>query len=193
MASISVTAPNTVTGNTVTIHFTSDVTLTNVELTKDGSNFITANSFTQTSAVFNVGSWANGTYSNCYLRGTYSSTSGGGSSNGGSSGGGSTGTTLTIVLGRCGFNSSGGLDSNTAYTHTETYIPFDGNTNKTLSWGSSGWTRYVFYDSGKKVIGTTTSDSAITSVKMSELKSLSPNAVYVRMSINITVSSITLT
>ena len=115
-------------------------------------------------------------------------------SSGGSSGGGSgTGeSTLIIETANQGFNENGTLDGNTAYTHTETYIPFNGNTNATIQFGMTGWTRYVFYDSNKNMINTSTSSSAITSITMAELQSLSPNAIYVRISINQT-TTITLT
>ena len=61
----------TTTSDMVSINYTTDVTLSKVELTKDGSTWITASTFTQTSASFNISSWGNGTYSNCKLRITY--------------------------------------------------------------------------------------------------------------------------
>ena len=61
----------TVTSDMVSINYTTDVTLSKVELTKDSSTWITASTFTQTSASFNISSWSNGTYSNCKLRITY--------------------------------------------------------------------------------------------------------------------------
>ena len=72
MASITINNSSiTATSNTVTINYTTDVTLSQVELTKDSSTWITARTFTQTSASFNISSWSNGTYSNCKLRITY--------------------------------------------------------------------------------------------------------------------------
>ena len=58
------------TNDYVTIDYTTDEKLTNVELTKDDVNYIKASSFNQTSATFYIPDWANGTYSNCYIRGT---------------------------------------------------------------------------------------------------------------------------
>ena len=54
----------------VTIPYNCDETVTKLELTKDGTNFITAINFTQSEGVFNIESWSNGTYNNCYLRAT---------------------------------------------------------------------------------------------------------------------------
>lgn len=54
----------------VTIPYNCDETVTKLELTKDGTNFITAINFTQSEGVFNIESWPNGTYNNCYLRAT---------------------------------------------------------------------------------------------------------------------------
>ena len=72
MASITINNSSiTTTSNTVTINYTTDVTLSQVELTKDSSTWITARTFSQTSASFDISSWSNGTYSNCKLRITY--------------------------------------------------------------------------------------------------------------------------
>ena len=104
----------------------------------------------------------------------------------GSSSGGST---LTIETASKGFNTDGSLDGNNSFTHTETYIPFSGNTDKIIQFGTTGWTRAIFYDSNKNIIGNRyDSGSAVTSLSMSELKSKSPNAVYVRVSINQTTT-----
>ena len=54
----------------VTIPYQCDETVTKLELTKDGTNFITATNFTQVDGLFDIESWPNGTYSNCYLRAT---------------------------------------------------------------------------------------------------------------------------
>ena len=72
MASITINNSSiTTTSNTVTIDYTTDVTLSQVELTKDSSTWIKARTFSQTSASFDISSWTNGTYSNCKLRITY--------------------------------------------------------------------------------------------------------------------------
>ena len=54
----------------VTIPYECDETVTKLELTKDGTNFITATNFTQADGLFDIESWPNGTYNNCYLRAT---------------------------------------------------------------------------------------------------------------------------
>ena len=54
----------------VTIPYQCDETVTKLELTKDGTNFITATNFTQADGLFDIESWPNGTYNNCYLRAT---------------------------------------------------------------------------------------------------------------------------
>ena len=68
---IKITSNASATNDYVTINYTTDEDLTKIELTKDGTNFITASSFNQTSAMFHIPNWSNGTYSNCYLRGIY--------------------------------------------------------------------------------------------------------------------------
>ena len=72
MANITITNNSiTATSNTVTINYRTDVTLSKVELTNDSSTWITAKTFSQTTATFDISSWDNGTYSNCKLRITY--------------------------------------------------------------------------------------------------------------------------
>lgn len=283
MATLNISnAPYAVTGKKVTIYYTTDVTLTNIQLTKDGKNYIDAISFSQTSAIFDISSWSNGTYSSCVLKGTYENTSGGSSTvygqitinktslsvnaNGtgtftvklsqaptnnqtvslsrsnsnitidktsltftpsnynttqtvtvtgvtagtssvitlsssnvssktinvtinasSSSGGGSDSPTLSQSSG--GFSTSGTIDSNSSYTHIDTYLSFADNTGKTISWGIGGWTRYLYYDSNKNLLGYGGSDREVTSATVSTIKSLAPSgAVYFRMSINKTVT-----
>lgn len=78
MASVTVSTNPSTTGNTLTVNFTTDATdITDVQLTKDGSNYISATSFSNTSATFNVSSWGNGTYNNCYLKVIYTEASSG--------------------------------------------------------------------------------------------------------------------
>lgn len=60
-----------ITKKTIVINYTTDVILGNVQLSKDGINFIDASSFSQVSALFDISSWENGTYNNCVLRATY--------------------------------------------------------------------------------------------------------------------------
>ena len=155
----------------LTVTFSTDVTLTDVKLSVDnGSTFRNCKSFTQSSATFDVSSLANGTYA-CKIKGHYSD---------GNNGSGSTG----VVTGSGGFNPDGSLDNISSFTHTETYIPFSGNENATIVFGVEGWTRCIFYNSNKGVIGRSDSTSAVKSITMSQLKSVSPSAVYARVSIN---------
>ena len=109
-----------------------------------------------------------------------------------SSGGSTGGSAITIETANQGFNPDGSLDGITKFTHTETYIPFSNNTNKKVEFVIEGWTRAIFYDSNKNRIGYTDSTGPVTYLSMSELQSISPNAVYVRVSINKT-TTITLT
>ena len=58
-----------VSGKTVVVNYTTDVILTNVQLSKDGVNFIDSSRFSQLSAMFDISTWENGFYENCILRG----------------------------------------------------------------------------------------------------------------------------
>ena len=87
MASVTVLNNPSTTGNTLTVNFTTDVTnITDVQITKDGTNYSSATSFNNNSATFNVSSWGNGTYNNCYLKVIYTQTSSGESPGGGTTG-----------------------------------------------------------------------------------------------------------
>lgn len=98
------------------------------------------------------------------------------------------GKRATLEVGINGFTYDGSLDTNTAFTHMETYIPVAGNENATVTWGGiEGWLRYVFYNANKEFIGQYTGTAAQTSQSISELISNATNAVYIRMSINQTV------
>ena len=80
MATITVSSNPSTSGDTLTVNFTTDATnITDILLSKDGgSTYISATSFTKSSAVFNVSSWNNGTYSNCKLKCVYTESGGGG-------------------------------------------------------------------------------------------------------------------
>jgi lysophospholipase L1-like esterase len=64
----------------LTVNFTTDATnISDILLSKDGgSTYISATSFTNSSAVFNISNWDNGTYNNCKLKCVYTETSSGG-------------------------------------------------------------------------------------------------------------------
>lgn len=79
MATITVSSNPSTTGDTLTVNFTTDVTnISDILLSKDGgSTYISATSFTKSSAVFNISNWDNGTYSNCKLKCVYTESGGG--------------------------------------------------------------------------------------------------------------------
>ena len=83
MASITVIGVNDLTRTLIEVTFTTDDTLKKVELTNDGINYISATTYTQTSAIFDISSWSNGTYNECKLRATYATASSGGGGTGG--------------------------------------------------------------------------------------------------------------
>lgn len=88
MATITVSSNPSTTGDTLTVNFTTDATnITDILLSKDGgSTYISATSFTKSSAVFNISDWSNGTYDKCKLKCVYTE-----------SGEGTTPTTYTIT------------------------------------------------------------------------------------------------
>lgn len=126
MASISISGSPSTTNNTITINYnTSGISnITNVQLSKDGgSNYINPMSFSNTSAIFNVGDWSNGTYSNCVLKVTYTDTSGG------------TGTTTIPCTGITLSSNSLTFTNNNSQTLTATVTP--SNTTDTVSWSTN--------------------------------------------------------
>lgn len=79
MATITVPSNPSTTEDTLTVNFTTDATnISDILLSKDGgSTYISATSFTNSSAVFNISNWDNGTYNNCKLKCVYTETSSG--------------------------------------------------------------------------------------------------------------------
>lgn len=79
MATITVSSNPSTTGDTLTVNFTTDATnISDILLSKDGgSTYISATSFTNSSAVFNISNWDNGTYDNCKLKCVYTESGGG--------------------------------------------------------------------------------------------------------------------
>lgn len=79
MATITVSSNPSTTGDTLTVNFTTDATnITDILLSKDGgSTYISATSFTKSSAVFNISNWDNGTYDKCKLKCVYTESGGG--------------------------------------------------------------------------------------------------------------------
>ena len=71
MANLNVTGNFSTSSNSLHVRYTTDAqNITKMEITKDNTNFITADSFTNSDAVFNVSTWDNGTYT-CKLRMTH--------------------------------------------------------------------------------------------------------------------------
>ena len=103
MANLTISSSPSTTTNTITVNFTTDVSnISKAELSNDGgSTYISATSYTSSSAVFNVATWSNGTYNNCKLRLTYADSSSGGGTTpgGGSTPGGGTETNPNILTG----------------------------------------------------------------------------------------------
>ena len=73
MSTIEVSGNPTTNNDTLVVNFTTNApNIENISLSKDGGEtYISATSFTNTSASFDVSDWSNGTYTNCMLRCVY--------------------------------------------------------------------------------------------------------------------------
>ena len=113
-------------GSSITITFTTDVTPTAIELTKDGTNWISATSYTSSSATFDISNWRKGTYTNCQLKISYDEESSGGDLD--------EGTTYTVTRNVTNCTSTGDstLDTSITTTFQSVVAPDDGYTLKTL-------------------------------------------------------------
>ena len=142
MANVTVSTNPSTTNNILTVNFITDVNnITDVQLTKDGSNYISATSFTNTSATFNVASWTNGTYNNCCLKVIYTEASSGGDSggdSGGSSGGGSATYTITRNVTNCTSTGSDTIDTSITTTFQTVVAPNNGYILETLTVSMGG-------------------------------------------------------
>ena len=76
MSTIKVSGNPTTNNNTLVVNFTTDASnISDILLSKDGGkNYISATSFTDTSAFFNINTWADGTYTDCMLKCVYTVT-----------------------------------------------------------------------------------------------------------------------
>lgn len=75
MANINVTGSPSTSSNNLTVNYTTDAeNITNMEITKDNTEYIAATTFTGSSAIFDVSTWDNGTYT-CTLRMTHTDSS----------------------------------------------------------------------------------------------------------------------
>ena len=103
--------------------------------------------------------------------------------------GGSGGVVDTIVTTSSGgFNSDGSLDSNSSFTHIDTYINFKSVSGGTIIAGTSGWWMFIYYDADKNYIGSYNPSSANTDYSISDIHSQKSDAVYFRASINKTTT-----
>ena len=75
MANLSIIGSPSTTNNNLIVNYSTDISdITNIEISNNGSNYISATTFSNSSAIFDVSSWKNGTYNSCTLRVTYGKT-----------------------------------------------------------------------------------------------------------------------
>ena len=75
MANLSIIGSPSTTNNNLIVSYSTDISdITNIEISNNGSNYISATTFSNSSATFDVSSWKNGTYNSCTLRVTYGKT-----------------------------------------------------------------------------------------------------------------------
>ncbi len=75
MANLSIIGSPSTTNNNLIVNYSTDISdITNIEISNNGSNYISATTFSNSSATFDVSSWKNGTYNSCTLRVTYGKT-----------------------------------------------------------------------------------------------------------------------
>ena len=142
MANVTVSTNPSTKNDTLTVDFTTDIdNITDVLLTKDGGTYISATSFTNTSATFNVASWGNGIYDNCYLKVIYTE-----ASSGGSTGGGSTEVPIELVFHNGMLNPSTGVEEAHSVIGITDFI--QASTNKTFTCTTNNCYLDIFiYDS----------------------------------------------
>ena len=164
MASLTISNSPSTTTNTITVNFTTEVSnVSKVELSNDGgSTYISASSFTSSSAVFNVATWSNGTYSNCKLKLTYTDSSSGGTESGGGTtpGGGTEPGTETnpniltgLIYGKSWSNSSNAIANNAACWATVDRISVTANKRYKISCDAS-WLWIRSFDSSDSLVAT---------------------------------------
>ena len=166
MENLAIPGSPSTTTNTVKVNFTTDVSnISKVELSNNsGNTYISATSFTSSSAVFNVATWTNGTYSNCKLRLTYSDSSSGGTTLGATT----TNLLKEKTLINAYFNNNTGevvtSGASAATGSLEDYIPVTAGATYTFNCNMNGATldnfRYGWYNSNKTYISYNTITSA---------------------------------
>lgn len=163
MANVTITGSPSTTSNTITVNFTTDVSnISKVELSNDGgSTYISATSYTSSSAVFNIATWANGTYSNCKLKLTYADSSSGGTESGGTTpGGGDSGVTESnpnilsqLQYGKGWGNSASSVVNNSACWATVDMVSVTANKRYKISCDAS-WLWIRSFDSNGSLVAT---------------------------------------
>ena len=161
MASLTISSSPSTTSNTITVNFTTDVSnISKAELSNDGgSTYISATSYTSSSAVFNIATWSNGTYNNCKLRLTYSESSSGGGTEpgGGSTPGGGTETNPNIltglIYGKSWSSSSNAIANNAACWATVDKISVTANKRYKISCDAT-WLWIRSFDSSDSLVAT---------------------------------------
>lgn len=155
MANVTITGSPSTTSNTITVNFTTNVSnISKVELSNDrGSTYISATSYTSSSAVFNVATWSNGTYNNCKLRLTYTDSSSGG----GTTPGGGTETNPNILsqlqYGKGWTNSSSSVVNNPQCWATVDMVSVTANKRYKISCDAS-WLWIRSFDSNGSLVAT---------------------------------------
>ena len=164
MASLTISNSPSTTTNTITVNFTTDVSnISKAELSNDGgSTYISATSYTSSSAVFNVATWSNGTYNNCKLRLTYTDSSSGGTTPGGGAepGGGSTPGTETnpnilsqLQYGKSWSNKNSSITDNPQCWATVDMVSVTSGTRYKISCNAS-WLWIRSFDSSDSLVAT---------------------------------------
>ena len=164
MASLNISSSPSTTSNTITVNFTTDVSnISKVELSNDGgSTYISATSYTSSSAVFNISTWPNGTYNNCKLRLTYTDSSSGGTTPGGGTepGGGSTPGTETnpniltgLIYGKAWSNNSSSIADNPQCWATVDMVSVTSGTRYKISCDAT-WLWIRSFDSNGSLVAT---------------------------------------
>lgn len=163
MANVTITGSPSTTSNTITVNFTTDVSnISKAELSNDGgSTYISATSYTSSSAVFNIATWANGTYSNCKLKLTYADSSSGGTESGGTTpGGGDSGGTESnpnilsqLQYGKGWDNSASSVVNNSACWATVDMVSVTTGTRYKISCDAS-WLWIRSFDSNGSLVAT---------------------------------------
>lgn len=149
MATLNVTGNFSTSSNSLNVNYTTDAqNITKMEITKDDTNFIIADSFTNSNAVFNVSTWDNGNYT-CKLRMTHTE---------------ATQSPLTFVQYKR-LNDGTIVDtSDNAFWSTVTKYDVSANTLYSISLNHANYVCICFYDVSGNYIGYTEGNTSDWSV-----------------------------